>query len=673
MKYDAFISYSHAADGHFVAVLRNELQRFATPWGPFRWTNPVRSLRIFQDKASLSANPALWPTIEQVLIESDWFILLASPESARSQWVEKEVDLWCRVKPMNRLLIVQTAGGIVWDHVASDFGSLETDALPPRLRGMFPKEPRWVDARFTHTNVPVIGTDPRLRDLVAELAAPLRGVPKDDLIGEDIRQHRRLNLWRSGALIVLTTLLVAALVAAGIALQQRNLAEQRRIETERQLHMSEYRRLAAQATSQKAFDLALLLAVEATRLDDNRETRRTLLDLLQRQRFVRSFFFDRPQGGAPSSIRIADVSPDGRLLATGSSEGLTLWDTSTHRLIAQLQEGPVSGLSFVSSRKQLAALIRDTVLLWDVNNGRLATPSSHIGIADPYVASFSSDGSEVAAVEFNTRTIRVFNIVDNTHASITLDRRSKRVAALSFAPGNRLLASGSSDGTVTLWDVVNNKMLGAPLAGHTSGVWSLAFPRDGKTLASGDDNGEIILWDMSTRMRRGPSLIGPADATYALAFNRDGSMLASGSADHSIMLWDVKTRTRIGDPFVAHLNAVWALAFGGDSESMVSTGDDGHIVMWNVHRPRIAGMVLSGSSTGVRSLAFSPNGELLATAGDDTRVTLWNARSGTQVGDALLGNTARIRALGFDSTGSIIASGSDGGTIVRGRWTHMNE
>lgn len=52
--YNAFVSYSHAADG---------LQRFATPWAAFRLTNPVRSLRVFQDQASLSANPALWLSI----------------------------------------------------------------------------------------------------------------------------------------------------------------------------------------------------------------------------------------------------------------------------------------------------------------------------------------------------------------------------------------------------------------------------------------------------------------------------------------------------------------------------------------------------------------------------------------------------------------------------------
>ncbi len=119
--YDAFISYSHAADGHFAPALRDALQRFATPWGPLRWANPVRSLRIFQDAASLSANPALWATIEQALATSEWFVLIASPDAAASPWVEKEIDFWCTHKTLDRLLIVQTAGEIVWDHTTRDF------------------------------------------------------------------------------------------------------------------------------------------------------------------------------------------------------------------------------------------------------------------------------------------------------------------------------------------------------------------------------------------------------------------------------------------------------------------------------------------------------------------------------------------------------------------------
>jgi hypothetical protein len=233
IRYHAFISYSHAGDGQFAPALRDGLQRFATPWGPLRWTNPVRSLRIFQDSASLSANPALWSTIEQALAASEWFLLLASPNAAASPWVAKEIEFWCHHKPLDHLLLVQTDGDIVWDPEIKDFDWARTDAVPDLLSKVFPEEPRWVDARFARTAQQATLRDPRFRDLVAEIVSPLRGIPKDDLIGEDIRQYRRLNAWRNVALGTVSLLFLGAVVAAVVAIQQRALAELQRDTAER--------------------------------------------------------------------------------------------------------------------------------------------------------------------------------------------------------------------------------------------------------------------------------------------------------------------------------------------------------------------------------------------------------------------------------------------------------
>ena len=78
MKYKAFMSYSHAADGNLAPAVQSALHRFARPW------YKLRSLRVFRDKTSLSATPELWPTIERALTESEYFLLFASPEAAQS-------------------------------------------------------------------------------------------------------------------------------------------------------------------------------------------------------------------------------------------------------------------------------------------------------------------------------------------------------------------------------------------------------------------------------------------------------------------------------------------------------------------------------------------------------------------------------------------------------------
>ena len=113
--YDAFISYSHKHDAVLGPTLQAELQRFAKPW------HKMRALRIFLDTADLAANPALWASIEEALGSSQWFILLASPDAAESEWVNREVQWWLTHRSPDRLLVVGTGSGLAWDAREQDW------------------------------------------------------------------------------------------------------------------------------------------------------------------------------------------------------------------------------------------------------------------------------------------------------------------------------------------------------------------------------------------------------------------------------------------------------------------------------------------------------------------------------------------------------------------------
>jgi len=45
---------------------------------------------IFRDQTDLSLTPHVWPTIEEALLDSEYFLLLASPAASHSQWVARE-------------------------------------------------------------------------------------------------------------------------------------------------------------------------------------------------------------------------------------------------------------------------------------------------------------------------------------------------------------------------------------------------------------------------------------------------------------------------------------------------------------------------------------------------------------------------------------------------------
>ena len=216
--YDAFISYSHAKDKPIAAALQSAVQKLGKPW--YR----RRALRLFRDDTSLSATPHLWPTIEQALGQSRFFLLLASPEAAASKWVNKEVSYWLEHNSINTVLIGLTDGELNWDEAVGDFSARERHPLPPALAKRFENEPKWVD--LCPYRAGASKRDAKFTELAADFAATIRGMLKEDLLSQEVRQQRRtLKLAGSAAALLIVLSLGAA--AAGLAAyrQERN-AEQ---------------------------------------------------------------------------------------------------------------------------------------------------------------------------------------------------------------------------------------------------------------------------------------------------------------------------------------------------------------------------------------------------------------------------------------------------------------
>jgi hypothetical protein len=214
--YDAFVSYSHAKDKPVAAALQTVIQRLGKAW--YR----RRALRVFRDDTSLSATPQLWPTIERTLQECRYLILLASPQAAASHWVNKEVSWWLENKGTDTLLMAVTEGDLHWDSASGNFVPTEVAILPSALVGRL-NEPKWVDLRAYRD-----GADPQnahFTSLAADFAAAIHGVPKEDLLSQEVRQQRRaLSLAWSAA----GTLLILAGLAGWQwreAVAQRNRAE----------------------------------------------------------------------------------------------------------------------------------------------------------------------------------------------------------------------------------------------------------------------------------------------------------------------------------------------------------------------------------------------------------------------------------------------------------------
>ncbi|HHP7234291.1 MAG TPA: toll/interleukin-1 receptor domain-containing protein [Desulfobacterales bacterium] len=222
MKYNAFISYSHAVDGKLVPAIQNTLHRLAKP------IFKLRALKVFRDQTDLSVSPHLWSDIEAALSDSKYLILMASPEAANSKWVRRELEYWLLHKGRESLLIAVTDGDVVWDDSVADFDWQKTTALPEMLANVFDAEPLYADFREFKTKKEVSYTNDEFRNTVAAIAAKLHGVSISDLLGEEIKIHRKVIRIRN---TVIASLLLLFVLTAIFAVD----AYRGRIRTEKQL------------------------------------------------------------------------------------------------------------------------------------------------------------------------------------------------------------------------------------------------------------------------------------------------------------------------------------------------------------------------------------------------------------------------------------------------------
>jgi hypothetical protein len=187
---------------------------------------------------------------------------MASPDAAASPWVDREVRWWLEHRSVDRLLVVLTEG---------EFDA----ALPPALAGRSGFAPRWIDLRWLHDVEQVDQANARLRECVADVAAAVRGVPKDALVGEHIRQHRRTMRLARGAVLGLALLLVVASVAAVLAVLRGNAA----VEAQ---HLAIARGMVGRAEAIRDRDpaAALRFGVAAQTVDPTPLTRASLAETL---------------------------------------------------------------------------------------------------------------------------------------------------------------------------------------------------------------------------------------------------------------------------------------------------------------------------------------------------------------------------------------------------------
>ena len=290
--------------------------------------------------------------------------------------------------------------------------------------------------------------------------------------------------------------------------------------------------------------------------------------------------------GHADSISSVSFSPDGTLLASGSSDStIKLWDVSTQENIAILQghTDAVNSVSFSPDGLLLASGSSDnTVKLWNVSaEENIATLRGHTDTVNSVV--FSPDGTLVASGSDDS-TVKLWNVGSRANTATFQENRHRDIYSISFSPDGTLLASGSSYGEVDLWNVSTQEKTAT--FDWSGDVLSVSFSPDGKTIAAGfDSRGIVALGDVETHTNIA-TLEGHKWDVTSVAFSPDGTLLAAGTAEsHTVKLWDVATHTNIAI-LEGHRKDITSVSFSPDGTTLASASLDGNVILWNVDTSR---------------------------------------------------------------------------------------
>jgi len=631
-SFDAFLSYSTQGDYRISRQVEAFLERFHTVIS--RSGVELPALRVCRDGSDFrqvmssghGPDDAIWLRIQASLAASRHVIVLCSPESAASQWVDRELRWALTNKEPGAILLAVTAGD---DPAAHPEGIIPAAAIEAGLH----RSQLWYDLRQWRG----LGSE-RIRDAEDELvrlALDLLDRPHDsqpDIATiwqrEDLKRRRRTLRLATAALSVVT-------LALGMAAWQFDRARTRAAES----RASSLVRVANALREESPLVAALLFAeVDGDGApNDVLDVGYTLLDQEfplarlrgHRHKIVAGILAD------DQTVRTIDQSGHVRIAA---ADGL---GTAREQVIAG--HGKIQD-AFMHENGQSAVLaFRDgDIILWRDDG---ATTMCRVPGFEPRKLISSRDGRRVLVIGFNRKSLvcdfeqsesdRARLVTSNSDLTDAWPDDTRPDTWIAVADDGSTLRIDAQ--TAATWHLDSTP---SPAEITASGRVDWATPGRGGALAIKAGNALLAgrIEGKKLQLQAIPLTGGARTASFA----PDGDRLAVATDDAVVSLFSTKTVhliTRLAHPPHAARNAVQVEQAGGLEISALAWSPDGMTLatlqvgfglrLWHGQDelPTWTARVLRGHD-GALSVRWSPDSRRVATLGDDGEIHVWVAQEG---------------------------------------------
>ncbi|UTW45254.1 TIR domain-containing protein [bacterium SCSIO 12696] len=389
--YRAFISYRHTdADRKWAKWLMHSLETYRTPKTLIKKGIAQRVGRLFRDDDEIPASSDLGSQLEEALRNSEFLLVICSPNTPSSHWVRREITLFQEMGRGDRIIPLLVEGEPEDSFPSELLQTVRTRTLADGTEERYTEkmEPLAADVR-PRSDEKHKAT--RHRALIRILAVLLKCHFDDLEQREQVRQRQRSR--RLFGLFFIVAF-AAMTVYAGQLFQQT-----RELNKERSIFLAQLAKMQSDAVDSQAdddrgqYDRAIRYAMMATLPGPLHPKSDEARDQLSRALHSQPIMLQINKPGQPFST--VAISP-GKTQLTGvtTNNEITVFDFDRHRLISQfaLDVGNIVSITYHPTKNWLALVTGDAVTrIIDLNIQKEIWKAPSLGV-NVIKASFSYNG-----------------------------------------------------------------------------------------------------------------------------------------------------------------------------------------------------------------------------------------------------------------------------------------